>query len=335
MKFEKILNQVQNKIFVPIYFLHGEEPYFIDVISNTIQKLALSDEERGFNETIYYGRDTNVIDLIHAARRFPMGASRQLIIVREAQLLDGIDMLESYVKAALKSTILVINYKHKTLDGRTKLASALKKSNDAILFESKKLRDYQLEKWIVSYAKQRKLTIEPSGIIMLIEFLGTEMDKIIQAIDKLTVTLGPSVNHITVDHISKNIGISKEYNVFELQKALIKKDVLKANQIIKAFASNPRLYPVPAITAILFNYFQKLLAYYYLKDKSKSSVASELKINPYFVSDYQEGAKNYSGIKVANIISILREYDMKSKGYNNVNTDGGELLKEMIFKILH
>lgn len=335
MKFEEILQQVKQGKFAPIYFLYGDEPYFIEKLAETIQKYALKDEERGFNETIMYGKDTDVINLIHAARRYPMGAPRQLIIVREAQQLDKIDLMESYFKTPLVSTILVINYKYKSLDKRTKAYSTLNNQKHAVLFESKKLYDNQVGPWIAGYVKENGLTIEPKAQVMLTEFLGSELEKVVQAIDKLLVAMGPGNTHITVDHVVKNIGVSKEYNPFELQAALINKDVIKANRIVKAFAANPKDYPLPVVTSTLFGYFSKLLLYYYLTDKSKGAVASALKINPFFVGDYQTGAKNYTGIKVAQIISLLREYDLKGKGFGNVSASNGDLLKELVFKILH
>lgn len=335
MKFEDIIKQVEQGVFAPIYFLYGEEPFFIDKISETIQKHALKEEERGFNETILYGKDTDVINLIHAARRYPMGAPRQLIIVREAQNLDKMELMESYFKTPLVSTILVINYKYKSPDKRTKFYAALNGQKHAILFESKKLYDNQVGPWISGYVKQLGLTIDPKAQVLLTEFLGAELEKVVQAIDKLLVAMGPGNKHISVDHVVKNIGISKEYNPFELQAALMHKDVVKANRIVKAFAANPKDYPLPMVTSTLFGFFSKLLMYYYLPDKSKGAVASALKIAPFFVDNYQIGAKNYSGIKVAQIISLLREYDLKSKGFGNVSATHGDLLKELVFKILH
>lgn len=335
MKFEEIIQQVKKGVFAPIYFLYGEEPYFIDKISETIQKYALKDEERGFNETIMYGKDSDVINLIHAARRYPMGSPRQLIIVREAQNLDKMELMESYFKTPLVSTILVINYKYKSLDKRTKTYSSLNSQKLAVLFESKKLYDNQVAPWIAEYVKEKGLTIEPKAQMLLTEFLGAQLEKVVQAIDKLLVAMGPGIKHITVDHVSKNIGVSKEYNPFELQAALIDKDVVKANRIVKVFASNPKDYPLPVVTSALFGYFSKLLMYYYLPDKSKGNVASVLKVNPYFVDNYQKGAKKFSGVKVAQIISLLREYDMKGKGFGNVSASHGDLLKELVFKILH
>lgn len=335
MKFEEIIKQATTGVFSPIYFLHGDEPYFIDKLSETIQKYALKDEERGFNETIMYGKDTDVINLIHAARRYPMGAPRQLIVLREAQHLEKLELLESYIKTPLSSTILVINYKYKTLDKRTKVYSALNQQKQALVFESKKLYDNQVGPWIAGYVKERGLTIDPKAQVLLTEFLGSELEKVVQAIDKLLVAMGPGVTNISVDQVTKNIGISKEYNPFELQAALIEKNVFKANRIVKAFAANPKDYPLPMITSTLFAYFSKLLMYYYLPDKSKSAVASALKINPYFVENYQKGARSYSGLKVAQIISLLREYDMKSKGFGSGSASNGELLQELVFKILH
>lgn len=335
MTFEEILKQVAADQLAPIYFLSGDEPYFIDKLADAIQAKTLKKEERGFNETIFYGKDTDAVNIVHAARRYPMGAARQLIMVREAQQLDEIDVLESYFKNPLPSTILVISYKYKSLDKRTKIYTALKGQKKAVIFEGKKLYDNQMSQWINGYLKQRGLSIEPQALVMLIDFLGAELEKVVQAVDKLLVAMGPGITSISAEQVFKNIGISKEYNTFELQKALFTKDVMKANRIVKAFSGDIKKYPMPAITAILYGYFSKLLAYYYLTDKSKGNVASQLKINPFFVSDYQTGARNFSGVKVAQIISLLREYDMKSKGFGNVNTPPEELLQEMVYKILH
>ncbi|MDI9539342.1 MAG: DNA polymerase III subunit delta [Bacteroidota bacterium] len=336
MTFEEIIAQAGKQEFYPIYFLHGEEPYFIDKIADTVQQYALKEEERGFNETILYGKDTDVINLIHAAKRYPMGAPRQLIILREAQQLDKIEMLENYFEHPQPSTILVICYKYKSPDKRTKFFNALKKQKLALIFESKKLYENQMAQWISEHVRSRSRTIDPKAAVMLVDFLGNELEKVVQAIDKLEVVLGPSAKHITVDHVSDNIGINKEYNTFELQNAILNKDVLKANRIVKVFAANPNEYPMPAIVSLLFSFFSKVLLFHYLPDKNnKDAVASALKIHPFFVKDYQMAARNYKGIKVLEIISLLREYDMKSKGYGNVNASGGDLLRELVFKIMH
>ncbi len=259
-------------------------------------------------------------------------ANYQLIIVKEAQHLRNIDKLSFYAEQPLKSTSLVINYKYKTLDRRTKLYKSLK--NSAVLFESKKLYENQIPDWINGYLKEKKYNISPVSIQLLTDFLGTDLLKIANELDKLMITL-PEGSMIKPEHIEKNIGISKDYNNFELQNALIKKDVLKANRIIQYFAQNQKSVHITSTISVLASFFIKVLNYHYLKDKSNNNVASVLKINPYFVKDYATAARNYSVRKVVYCISALREYDMKSKGYNNVSADAGELLKELIFKILH
>ena len=335
MKFEEIIKEVKNGNIAPIYFLQGEEPYFIDKIAETVQKHALTDAERGFNELIMYGKDTDTTYLAHIAKQYPMGANRQLIMVREAQNLAKVEALEHYFKNPQLSTVLVISYKYKTLDKRTKTYSAISKQSKAVFFESKKLYDNQMETWILKFLKEYGITIEARAVQMMIDFLGTELEKVVQSIEKLMVAMGPQKKQITADDVAKNVGIHKEFNPFELQKAIINKDILKANRIVKGLASGKEV-ALPAITAILFSYFSKLLMYYYVPDKNKTAdVASRLKISPYGVSDYKTGAYNFRGTKVTEIISLLREFDMKSKGFGNVSTSQGELLKELVFKILH
>jgi DNA polymerase-3 subunit delta len=262
-----------------------------------------------------------------------MMAQHQVVVVKEAQYLDKIDELQHYAASPLQSTILVINYKYKTLDKRKKLGTILKKSNS--IFEFKKLYDNQVSSWITNYLKGEGISIDMKASMLLSESLGTDLSKIVKELDKLKVALGADVKQITADHVEKNIGLSKDYNSFELQKAVIQKDILKANKIIKVFAKNPKDHPIQATISVLFNYFSKLMVYYYLADKGKANVAKELSINPFFVQDYALGARNYSARKVVAIISILREYDMKSKGFNNISAGTGDLLKEMLFKIMH
>ena len=335
MNFEEIIQQIKHGKIAPIYFLHGEEPYFIDKISETVQKHALNDEERSFNELIMYGKDTDSTNLVHAARQYPMGGKRQLIILREAQNLAKIEILENYFKAPLQSTVLVITYKYKSFDKRTKTYIALSKQPQAVVFESKKLKENEIYQWISKFITEKGLTIEPRASDMLIDFLGAELEKVAQSVEKLTVALGHDKKLIRTDDVINNIGMSKEYNPFELQKAIINKDVMKANRIVKAFAANEKDYPIPMITTILFSYFSKLLMYYYVSDKSPNTVMSELKVSYPAVDDYKRGAQNYKGTKLLEIISLLREYDMKSKGFGNVSASHGDLLKELVFKIIH
>ncbi len=332
-EFQQIMADLKNRQFKPVYFLMGEEAYYIDEITNYIVHNVLSEEEKGFNQTIFYGKDVDASTVVMAARRYPMMSPYQVIVVKEAQYLDKIEELQHYASSPLSSTILVINYKYKTLDKRKKLATILKKSQS--IFEFKKLYDNQISAWISGYLKNKGMTMDMKAGMILAESLGTDLSKIVKELDKLQVAIGAGVKHITVEHIEKNIGLSKDYNSFELQKAVINKDVLKANKIIKVFAKNPKDHPIQATISVLFNYFSKLMVYYYLADKGKANVARELSINPFFVQDYALGARNYPARKVVAIISDLRTYDMKSKGFNNVSADMGDLLKELIFRILH
>lgn len=322
----------KNKIYHPVYFLMGEETYFIDKITDYIADSVLSDAEKGFNQHVLYGKDTDVDTIISHSRRFPMMANHQVIIVKEAQNIRKIEDLETYVKNPLNSTILVINYKYKTLDKRKAFPKHVAKSG--VLFEAKKIYDNQLPGWINSYLAAHKYSIAPQGAAMLAEYLGANLGKVANELDKLIISL-PENTQITPDHIERNIGISKEYNIFELQNALGEKNVLKANRIINYFGANPGSNPITRVISSLYYYYEKLLTYHFLTDKSKNSVASSLRINPFFVQSYVTAAKNYSIKKLVEIIAILREYDMKSKGMGNVSSSPGDLQREMIYKILH
>lgn len=333
MSFEQIIQDLKQKNYKPVYFLMGDEGYYIDQITDFIANNVLSEEEKGFNQTILYGKDVEARDVIMAARRYPMMAQHQVIIVKEAQNIANIDELTVYTDNPLNSTILVINYRYKSLDKRKKLYKSIAKGG--VIFESKALRDYEIPKWVNSYLKSKGKTIDAKASALLAEFLGTDLSKITHELDKLELAIGASVKQINSSHIEKNIGVSKDYNNFELQKAVLSRDVAKANKIILAFGKNPKAYPIQVTTITLFGAFVKLLSYYYLPDKSKHSVASALRINPFFVQDYVTGAKNYPARKVIQVISLLREYDMKSKGFNSSTTEPGELLKELVFKIMH
>jgi len=334
MTFDQILQQLKTKTYSPVYFLMGEEPYYIDEITNYIAKNVLTEEEKAFNQTVLYGKDTDITNIILSARRYPMMAQHQVIIVKEAQNFKEIEELAVYAENPLSSTILVINYKYKSLDKRKKLYKTITK-NGGVLFESKKLYDNQVGTWLNSFLKTKGLSIDITANRVLIEYLGNDLSKIAHEIEKLRIALGSSAKTISLTDIERNIGISKEFNNFELIKAIFQKNVIKANQIIQSFGKNPKNNPIQVTTATIFGYFQKLMAYHYLPDKSKNAVASALKINPFFVTDYSTGARNYSARKVIQVISLLREYDMKSKGYKSNVTDNGELLKELIFKIIH
>ncbi len=331
--FDEILSDLRNRIFKPVYFLAGEEPYFIDIISDYIEEKVLSEADKAFNQIIIYGDDTNIAAIIDTARRFPMMASHQVVIVKEAQSLKKIEDLAVYLEKPLQSTLLVFCYKYKSLDKRTKLFKLLDSS--AVYFESPRLRDYQIPAWIDSYLMKRGIKTEPSASAMLTEYLGNDLHKIANELEKLIITLAAGKPVITNALIEKNIGISKDYNNFELQKAVGERNILKANMIVRYFADNPKDNPLTLTIASLFSFFSKLLAYHYLADKSKNNVAATLKVNPYFVKDYESAAIKYNAKKTVQVISLLRTFDMKSKGFGDAGTEPGDLLKELIFRILH
>lgn len=332
MTFQTIMKDLKNKIFKPIYFLHGEEPYYIDEITNYIMKNVLSDSEKSFNQIVMYGKDTDVSIIDNTARRFPMMANHQVIVVKEAQNLKKIEDLQYYASNPLKSTILVINHKYKTLDKRKKLYKEVEKNG--VIFESKKLYENQVPDWITNYLKSKNRFIDPVSSLLLTDFLGTNLGKIVNELEKLIITV-PENEKITPKHIEENIGISKDFNNFELQNALIKKDIVKANRIVNYFSKNPKDNPFVLTITSLYYFFVKVLSVHYIKNPDQRAVAAELKVNPYFVKDYIEASKKYNLRKVVEIISYLREYDLKSKGYGAVSVSHGELLKELIFKILH
>jgi len=332
MTYESILTDLKKKKYHPIYFLMGDEPYFIDKITEYIASNVLKESEKAFNQTILYGKDVDIAGVINAAKRFPMMAEHQVVIIKEAQNIRNIDDLVYYAQNPLKSTILVINYKHKKLDKRKKLFNEIQKSG--VLLESKKLYDDKIPDWITKYLASRKYEIQPTGALLLAEFLGAELSKIVMELDKLILTLPEGERLITPVHIEENIGISKDYNNIELQKALIRKDHVKAFRIVDHFANNQKNNPFVVTIAILYSFFNKILVYYFLKDKSKMAVASALKINPFFVGDYQRAVSIYPPKKAVEVISLLRQYDLKSKGVGNISATPGDLLKELVYHIL-
>lgn len=331
--FEEIMSDLKNRIYKPVYFLAGEEPYYIDLITNYIEDNVLPEAEKAFNQMVIYGEDTTIPSIIETSRRFPMMSNHQVIIIKEAQGLKKIDDLAIYVEKPLLSTILVFNFKYKVLDKRTKLYKLI--DSNSVYFESGRLRDYQVPPWIERYLMIKGIKTEPNASAMLTEYLGTDLHKIVNELDKLLITLPAGKPIITTDLIEKNIGISKDYNNFELQKAIGEKNILKANMIVHYFADNPKDNPINLTIASIFGYFTKVLTYHYLADKSKNNVASVLKINPFFVKDYETTAARYNVRKTVEIIGLLRTYDMKTKGFGDLSSTPGDLLKELIYKILH
>jgi DNA polymerase-3 subunit delta len=331
--FEEIMSDLKNRIYKPVYFLAGEESYYIDLITNYIEENVLPEAEKAFNQMLMYGDDTTIPSVIETARRFPMMSNHQVIIVKEAQSMKKIDDLAYYLEKPLLSTILVFNYKYKVLDKRTKLYKLI--DGSAVYFESNRLKDYQVPAWIDRYLMKKGIKTEPNASAMLTEYLGTDLLKIVNELDKLLINLPAGRQMITTELIEKNIGISKDYNNFELQKAIGEKNILKANTIVRYFADNPKDNPLTLTIASLFSYFTKVLTYHYLADKSKNNVASVLKINPFFVKDYETTAAKYGVKKTVDIINLLRSYDMKSKGFGDLSSTPGDLLKELVFRILH
>jgi len=330
---ENILTELRKKVYAPVYLLMGEESYYIDVISDFIQNNALDEIQREFDQTVLYGKETDMRTVINAAKRYPMMAPHQVVIVKEAQLIKDWDNLLFYLLQPSKSTILVLCYKYGTPDGRKKWFAELKKTG--IVFESPKVRDYEINAWISNYAKSKGLLIDEKAVAMLGEYLGTDLSKIANELDKLLITKPAGSERITPEIIEKNIGISKDYNVFELQAALINRNVLKANRIVRYFSENKKANPLVMVLSQLFGFFSNLMLYHYLPDKSQMTAASELKINPFFVKDYQKAAQVFGAWKTMFIISYIRETDARSKGVDNASADEGDLLKELIFKILH
>jgi len=332
MTFDQILVDLKNKKYFPIYLLSGEEAFFIDEISDYIEAHVLNEGEKEFNQSILYGKETDVPTIVSVAKRFPMMSEHQVVIVKEAQELKNIEDLTNYVNQPLDSTLLVLCYKYKKFDKRKTIAKTIAKTG--VFFESAKLYENKIPEWINKQLKLKGYTIRPKAALMLTEFLGTDLSKISNEIGKLEINL-PKGTEITDVIIEENIGISKDYNVFELQKALGSKDVFKANQIVTYFAANQKDNPVPKVVGVLNNFFSKLLVYHATKDKSQGNIARALSVNPFFVNDYQQAAQNYSFSKLSEVISLFREYDMKSKGVNNSSTNDGELMKELVFRILY
>lgn len=335
---DSVLKDLQKGRYAPVYFLQGEEPFYIDLIANYIEKNALSEADKGFNQVICYGKDLQTGALMNYARRFPMMANRQVVIVKEAQEIQDLGkeeaqkLLENYVINPLPSTILVLCHKYKSLDGRKSLAKSLDKH--AVLVDSKKLYDNQVPDWAANYCREKGYKVSTKATVMLAEYVGNDLNRMAGEIDKILINL-PEGSEITADTVQKYVGISKEYNTFELQKALIVRDVVKANQIIRYFEANPKDNPIIPIIALLFSFFCKVLISYHTPDKSENNLATVLKVNRFFVKDYLQTMRGYPFQKVVQIIHFLREADLKSKGVDCGNTSEGQILKELVFKILH
>ena len=332
--YEEIARDLKNRIYKPVYYLMGEETYYIDKISEYIAQTVLTDEEEEFNLTVMYGADTEVATIINAAKRYPMMSEYQVVIVKEAQSVKKMEELSFYLQKPLQSTILVLCHKHGTIDRRKKLAAEIEKVG--VLFESKKIKDAQLPGFIASYLKRKSVDIEPKASEMMAEFVGTDLSRMAGELEKLVITLPQGTRRVTPEHIEKNIGISKDYNVYELRAALVAKDVLKANTIIHFFAQNPKANPIQQTLGGLFGFFSNLMLAYYAPEKTEQGIAAQLGLrSTWQAREYITAMRNYSGVKVMQIIGEIRYCDARSKGVGNSSLSDADLLRELIYKILH
>jgi DNA polymerase-3 subunit delta len=328
---KQIVADIRNGNIKPIYFLFGEEPYYIDKISQFIEKNVLTEEEKGFNQMVLYGKEASIDEIVGNAKRYPMMAERQVVIVKEAQELSRtIEQLVDYAENPQPTTVLVVCYKYKKLDKRKKLYKSV--SKHGVLFESKKLYENKVSEWLRKVLHGKGFSISHKAAIVLVEYLGTDLSRISKELDKLTLVL-PKESQITPADIEEHIGISKDYNNFELKKAIGERNVLKATRIVNYFAQNPKDNPFVLTVSLLHNFFSQLLQYHGLNDHSPKNVASALRVNPYFVGEYQIAAKNYPMKKVSSIISHLREMDLKGKGVGATAIPQADLLKELMVKI--
>lgn len=334
LSFDTIVNDIRQRRFKPVYLLMGDEAYFIDAITDLLVETVLTETEKDFNMLTFYGIDSDVNEIIASARRFPMMSEHQLIIVKESQNLDKLELLELYVKNPMPSTVLVINYKHGTVDRRKAWVKLIDKAG--VVFESKKLYDNQIPPFIIAYFREKQIGIDEKSARMLADHVGNDISKLIPQLQKLEVSLPEGSSRVTSELIEKNVGISKDYNTFELQNAIIRKDILTANRIVDYFGKNPKENPIMATLAVLFNYFSNLLECYWLPRKDEQSIMTALNLRSnYFVRDYMTGLRNYNANKVMTIISDLRTFDARAKGIDNISTSQGDLLKELVYRIMH
>lgn len=331
---DDILKELRAKQYRPVYYLMGEEPYYIDLIADHITDNILTETEKEFNLTVVYGADVDIATVINAAKRYPMMSEHQVVVVKEAQNIRNMEELSYYLQKPLLSTILVICHKHGVLDRRKKLAAEIEKTG--VLFESKKVKDAQLPAFITSYMKRKGIDVEPKATAMLADFVGPDLSRLTGELEKLIITLPKGHTRVTPEQIEKNIGISKDYNNFELRSALVEKDVLKANKIIKYFEENPKTNPIQMTLSLLFGFFSNLMLAYYAPEKSEQGIANMLGLRtPWQAKDYLAAMRRYNGVKTMQIIGEIRYADAKSKGVGNPSLSDGDILRELVFKILH
>ena len=332
MDHKLLLKEIRNKKLEKIYFLHGEEPYFIDVLTKAIQDNALEESERDFNQSILYGKDAEVLSLISELKSYPMMAERRLVILKEAQYFKAIEQLESYLENPANSTIFVICYKYKTFDARKKtLKNALK---NGVVFKSEKVKEYQLAEWIQQYIKTTGYELTSKACMLLIESLGNDLGRIVKELEKLAVLIekGTIINE---NHIEENIGISKDYNVFELTNAVANKDNLKALKIVDYFDHNPKAADLVFVISNLFKFFSQIMRIHFLPNKSREAVAQALGVHPFVAGELTNAKNKYDPRKIAANIALIHEYDLKSKGVGNTSATQGDLMREMVYQLIH
>jgi DNA polymerase-3 subunit delta len=331
MSSEKILNDLKKQNFKPVYWLEGDEEFFIDQVINYAENKILTESEAGFNLTVYYGRDASWTDVVNSCRRYPMFSEKQVVILKEAQGMKDIEKLESYIEKPLNSTFLFVAYKNKKLDGRTKLAKMLK--DKAVLFTSKKLYDNELPDWTSGLIKSKGFTITNKALFLLIDHIGNDLSRLNNEVDKLALNLGARKN-ITEDDIENFVGISKEFNVFELQQAIASKDLYKAVRIIQYFEANPKAAPLQLIFPSLYNFFSKVSMIYSVQARDERSVATAIGVNAFFVKDYIQTAIKFSQQDIEKVLLLLYEYNLRNIGINDAGTEDADLLKEMVVKMI-
>lgn len=335
ISYESVMKDLKTRRFAPVYVLMGEEPFYIDKICDYLMENVLTPEERDFNQTVLFGADTTAAQIADQCKGYPMMAEYRVVIVKEAQNLKGLEALERYLENPVKSTILVICHKNGSIDRRKKFVPRAERVG--VVFESKKLYERQLPGFIETYLKVRQATIEPKAVQMVADHVGADLHRLTSELDKLLISLPEGARRVTPDVVEQKIGVSKDFNAFELRSSIVQRDVFKANQIIKYFDSNPKSGSLYAMLPLLFGYFQNLMIAYYAPNKqNETELAKFLDLrNAWAARDYVVGMRNYSGVKVMAIIDKFKEIDAKSKGLDNPFTQAGELMKELIFFILH
>lgn len=331
MSTEKIITDWKQQKFKPVYWLEGEEAYYIDQVVDYAEHSVLTEAEAGFNLTVFYGKDASWSEVVNACRRYPMFSEKQVVILKEAQQMRDLEKLESYIEHPLSSTIFVVAHKDKKIDGRSRMAKLLK--DKAVLVSTKKMYDSQLPEWTNELVASKGYTISPKALMLLVDHIGNDLSRIDNEIDKLSMNLGTRKS-ITEEDIELYVGVSKEYNVFELQDALLRKDIGKAMRIVQYFESNPKVAPIQLVLPSLYNFFSKVYVLFSVSTKDEKAAASLIGVNPYFVKDYLTASRNYGYDGVEKVLLLLHQYNLKSIGINSAGTEDASLMKEMIMKIV-